>query len=69
MLGDFLDLASVTSWLELLILIVELTMERSFSMGQVPLCPPFSTRDVSGLTFAEGHISAGWVVVFRALPG
>ena len=41
MLGDFLDLASVTSWLELLILIVELTMERSFSMGQVPPLPAF----------------------------
>lgn len=41
MLGDFLDLASMTSWLELLILIVELTMERSFSTGQVPPLPAF----------------------------
>ena len=41
MLGDFLDLASMTSWLELLILIVELTMERSFSTGQAPPLSPF----------------------------
>lgn len=41
MLGDFLDLASMTSWLELLILIVELTMERSFSTGQASPLSPF----------------------------
>lgn len=59
--GDFLDLASMTSWLELLILIVELTMESSLSTGQVPpvpLSPPGTPLASHWLNGASQQV--GW---------
>lgn len=63
--GDFLDLASMTSWPELLILIVELTMERSFSTGQVPPIPlsppgmPLASHWLNGTSHQVGWWFSG----------